>query len=351
MSGIADKIAGRIASVVSAETDGADAGEAPSEEAAPVVEAGEQPIAPSGEPGVASTTIEELAAGGEGELAPPPDPEAEERKTRHALLREKLREQSERRRASQLEAQARQREREAQADREAARKERSKWEALKSGNFKAAVTELGLNPLDVFNEMQREAIEASTPEAQIKAMRADFERQMGEKLTPLQETIDRLLEERKELAAQAYANEMRRVFDAEVQDAEFTSLRVEYDDADLMGYVKHFDQHPKQFFEAARAFGVRLTDPAKGFTMREILSVLKAAQVAHETGKKQRGEKYAPPAPAAPSAPKTPTVNGTAEVRDAGTTIPSDLAGERAAPPRRLTRKERIEAEIKRARG
>lgn len=235
--------------------------------------------------------------------------------------------------------------------------EKQKYDALRTGTFKDTLTALGRDPLETFKELQREAIEAGTPEAQIREMRAQFEKQIGEKLEPLAKTIEELKAEnaklktdRKQQAVAAYEAQLVSHFEHEIKAPDFRELRIEYGDEGVFEYVDYFDQNPKELVAAAKEYNVPLTDPGKGFTMREILSVLKAAQVAHEDGKKSRAAELAPPpAPAAPSAPKkTPTVNGTAERRNAGQTIGEDLAGERASPAPRLSRKERIDQEIER---
>lgn len=298
-----------------------------------------------GSSGAAPATIEDAAADIVAAPMGVADPEIE---ARTALIKERLASQREQRQAAKLAAEARADREEAARDREAARGDRSKWEALKQGSFKEGIAALGKDPLTVFQEMQREAIEASTPEAEIKRMRADFERQMGEKLTPLQETIEELKAERAEALAEKDRMALTSAFTREAVAPEFLSLRTEYEDADLFGYVKNFVENPEQFEAAAEVYGVTLTDPEQGFTMREILTVLKAAQDAHDNGRKQRAARFQPAATqAAPSAAKL-TVNGTAERRNAGTTIGNDLAGERAAPPPTLSRQQRVQAEIDR---
>jgi hypothetical protein len=338
---VADAIAARMTQVAAAvEAPSAGEEEAASEPAEGAI--------PTGDP--AETTEGEAPVAPAEQAAPPPE-ENEATKAqaaKRALLEARLAEVTERRKAQRLNERAREAARAAEADRQAAAEVRAKFDALKQGNFKEGLAALGRDPRQVFEEMQREAIEANTPEAEIKRLRADFERQMGEKLEPLQKTIEQLQRERAVLAARDHDAQLQTAFMAEVQDPEFLSLRTEYDDVDLVGYVKHFDQNPEAFHASAKQYGVQLTNPNRGFTMREILTVLKAAQDAHDQGRQQRAARLqATTAPAAPSA-KTPTVNGTAPRGNAGTTIGNDLAGERASTGRRLSRQERIEAEIAR---
>jgi len=280
-------------------------------------------------------------------------PEAQEQSkilaAKRAVIEEKLQAQRERRQANALGPRAKEAMKRAQAAEAAANAERQKWEALKNGSFREGIAAMGRDPGKVFEEMQREAIEASTPEFELKRMRADFEKQMGEKLAPLQETIEALKREREEMAAAGYENTLVSAFKATVADPEYLELRAEYDDQGLFEYVQHFDKNPKAFFAAAKHYNVRLTDPARGFTMPEILSVLKAAQDAHDRGKQERRTKLLPASPPGQTQPGKPhTVNGTAARSNAGTPIGNDLATERAAPGRKLSRKERIQAEIDR---
>ena len=88
--------------------------------------------------------------------------------------------------------------------------------------------------------------------------------------------------------------------------------------------------------------------------MRELLTVLKAAQDAHEKKRETLKSRFSPsespaaPRQAAESEPRT--VNGTAERRNAApTTISNDLASTRASSaPTRRTLKDRVKAEIER---
>lgn len=309
--------------------------------------------APAGIPaspaGIPAATIEDAAANIVAAPIAADAPASDPSSARAALIRERLAEQRERREATKLSAQAKADREEAARDREAAKGDRSKWEALKQGSFREGIAALGRDPSEVFAEMQREAIEASTPEAEIKRMRADFERQIGEKLAPLQETIESLKAEKVEANAVAYHHALTSAFSQEAQDPEFVGLRTEYEDSALLGYVQEFDRNPDSFYAAAKAYGVRLTDPSQGFTMREILTVLKAAQDAHDQGKTARRARLQPQAHQAASSAPTRTVNGTAERRNAGSTIDPDLAGERASTSdRKLSRSERIQQEVDR---
>lgn len=229
------------------------------------------------------------------------------------------------------------------------------YDGLKGGTFKETLEKLGRDPRQAFEEMQREAVEAGTPEAEIKRMRAEFERQLQEKLAPLEDVkkeLAALKQERERDALEARSAKLESVFLRSVQDAKYTDLRVEYDDAGLLPYVKHLDDNPDQFFALARKHNVRLTNPAKGYTMSEILDVLAAEQAQHRKGLEERRARLAPQVEAqvrgSEAKLQPPAVNGTTS-RNAGSTITNDLASTTATrTSRRLTRQERIDAEIER---
>lgn len=310
--------------------------------------AGDQPAATSDAPAVGFADEAEEAVATATE-APEAQEQAKILAAKRAVIEEKLERQRERRLASQLGPKAKAAMQRAAAAEEAANAQKKKWEALSAGTFREGIAAMGRDPRQVFEEMQREAVEASTPEAELKRMRADFERQMGEKLAPLQETIETMKREREQMAAHSYESTLASAFRATVTDPAYVDLRAEYDDAGLYQYVQHFDKNPKEFFAAANHYGVRLTDPSQGFTMPEILMVLKAAQDAHDKGKQERRSKLLTASPPGQTQPGKPhTVNGTAARSNAGTPIGNDLATERAAPSRKLSRKERIQAEIDR---
>ncbi len=298
---------------------------------------GEEPTPEAEETTEAVATLEAAVA-----------PEDEEKAAKRALIEAKLAEARDRRAAANQGKKARAEREAAAEDRKAAAEEKAKWDAIGKGSYRDGLLALGKDPRVEWEKMNREAIEAGTPEAQQKALEEKIERRLAEieaqKLAPLQQTIEELKAREQSLAAQAHEGQLLSAFQTELKDPSYIGLRTEYDDADLIGYVKHFDKNPQAFYEAAKHYSVSLTDPGRGFTMREILTVLKSAQDAHDQGRQQRASKLAPAA----SSAKTPTVNGTAPRGNAGTTIGNDLAGERAAPSRRLTRLERINAEIER---
>ncbi len=259
---------------------------------------------------------------------------AKERAARVALFEEKLRHAREKRQGQKLAEKAAADRRAAKAEREAAAAERAKYDGLKTGSFKDTLTALGRDPRKTFEELQREAIEASTPEAQARREKEEaqrdreaLKRELEDKLSPLQQELEQLRAERAEWAARSHQTNLVSSFRRAVADPAFTDLRIEYPEEALLDHAQHYDKNPDQFRAAASRFGVRLTAPEKGFTMHELLQVLAAAQAEHNAGVQARRSAQSPVEPSA--AP--PTVNGTAPRRNAGTAIGNDLASQRAS--------------------
>lgn len=221
---------------------------------------------------------------------------------------------------------------EAAADREAAAAERKQWEELKSGNILETLKRAGRDPAEVFAQMQREAIESGTPEAQLRRMREEMDRQLADTVEPLRKTIEQLTAEKARAEMQSAEQGFASDFGGAIEDPSFEDLRIEYPDDRLLQHAKNFRDNPKFFYDVAKQHQVRLTDPTQGFNMRDILNVLKSVQDAHRAGTESRRAARAPaPSEAAPSA-ASPTVNGTAERRNAeATTIGNDLTTARAA--------------------
>ncbi len=220
----------------------------------------------------------------------------------------------------------------AKADREAAATERQRWEGLKNGSFLDGIKAMGKDPAVAFAEMQREAIEAGTPEAQMRRMREEFEKQLGEQVAPLQKTIEELRKERD--AERTHSNEaaFHSDFSRAVANKDYQELRIEYPDDRLFAYAKNFRDNPDFFYSVAEQHKVNLTSPERGFTMTDILNVLQSVQDAHRKGTESRRAAIAPPPIVAEESPAPrPTVNGTAERRKAGQTIGNDMATARAA--------------------
>ncbi len=280
----------------------------------------------------------ESAAGALDAASSPASPGSPAAPTMSDLFQEKLDEIRERRKAKGLGKQASVHvsraarwEAEAQADREAAAAEKARWEGLKSGSFLETLKAAGKDPAVAFAEMQREAIEQGTPEAQMKRMREEMERQLATTVEPLQKTIAQLTEERDQAKADAHERGFVSDFESTAKDAAYQELRIEYPDARLLRLAKSFRDEPKFFYEQARANQVRLTDPAHGFNMVDILNVLSAVQAKHREETESRRAALAAPSNAAERPASSPTVNGTAARPNAGQNIGNDLATARAA--------------------
>lgn len=353
---VVDRINTRIAEMATAPP------EAPAATAEAAPELAISPTPPDG-----SEAASASAASDGGSSPPPPDASAAEapttappeQKTKHQLLEEKLAAVRERRAAQRRDSEARaaltEKQRraaaEAEADRKAAADERARWEGARK-DYRSAFRELGLDARQVYDEMTRQAVEEGKPETQLARMQDAWKAEMAS----MKEEITQLRKERAESEQRARDSAVQQHFQAdfhrEVQDQAFAKLRVEYDDSEILGYADALRRQPERLVQTARAHGIRLTDPSRGFTMREILTVLAAAQDAHDTKREQRRAKLqAAPSPAA-AGTKPPTVNGTSAPK-AGTTVGNDLASARAASGggRRISRSERIEMEIRKLEG
>lgn len=301
------------------------------------------------------------ASGAASTAETPEQAEAKVRARRQELYEQKLADRRAKVQSARLVAQAKADRKAAAEDRKAGAAERGKWEKIgKEGTYLDGLKELGRDPRAEWEAMNKEAIEAGTPEAIAKREREALKREMDEKLTPLQREVEQLRAERDATAAKnaadAHASYLTSSFKEAAADPAFKDLRVEYADDTLLDHAKHYDKNPDQLRAHAREYGVRLTQPEKGFTMHELLQVLSAAQAAHNAGVQAR---RAAQSPAEPQSANPPTVNGTAPRRNAGTAIGNDLASQRAStgpavsamlsPQERL--RQRKEAEIRRSGG
>lgn len=285
-------------------------------------------------------------------------PETKARAARLALYEEKLVASREKRQAQRVVEKAKAERKAAAAERKAASEEKAKYDGLKTGSFKETLTALGRDPRQTFEELQREAIEANTPEgiarkeaakvqAQLDELKAEREAERAERETEKAAFAAR----EAEIAAHAHQAHIASKFQEAASDPAFADLRIEYPDETLLDHARYYDKHPAELHQHAKSFGVRLTAPEKGFTMHELLHVLSAAQAAHNAAKQAR---LAARSPAEAQLGKPPTVNGTAERRNAGT-VTNDLASQRASTgpavsgSARERMKQRIEAEVRRA--
>lgn len=352
MSKIAQSIAARVQQIAGVEAPAAavdgTAAEASDGAAASASEATSDALAappPAGEPSGAASGAEERGAD-----------VADEAATKHRLLEEKLREVRERRQAQRLGERAKREKEAAEADRAAAAEERKKLEALKTGSFKDALIAMGRDPLATFEEMAAEAKEAGTPEGQIKAMRAQFEREMRATIEPLQKQIEELKSRdeaaRRELEAQRAAAvdaQFQSDFVRALREPEFSPLLVEYEPETLLQVAQSLRDKPEQLFGHARRLGVRLTGSQGQFTMLDILRTIAAHQSEHEKAREARRARYQTANPGTQQ-----TVNGTSARTNAATSATSAL-GNNAASSRstdaskpRLTRRERVQRLIDR---
>lgn len=337
MTSIAEGLSARINSLVGDANALSDEGDATASESESESTSG---APPSG----SASGADSAAAASEGTHAPSGATAAEataagaateDRTTQHALLQEKLAQARERRQAQRIAERAKAERSQAEADRKAAAEERSKWESLSKGTFKEGLLAMGRDPREVFNEMVKEAEEAGTPEAQIASLRVMFEKQMVEKLEPLQKELEDLKKQRDEAQKQAGEARFGQDFSHVVARPEFGDLLVEYDAATLFKVVRSLRDDPARMHENARRLQVNLTGQGGGYNMLDILNVLRAQQSEHEKGKAERRARIqaSNPSPAAETqaAPAKPTVNGTAEKRNAGTTLGNDLVSTTAS--------------------
>lgn len=321
-----ETMAARVTQMISEASEGESSG-ATEADSSPEAEAGAPPAGQAS--GAESASVASPPAKTEAG-APAVD---DARKTKHQLLQEKLAETRERRQAQRIAERARAEKKQADADRKAAAEERTKWESLKTGNFKEAIAAMGKDPRAVFEEMQEEAKLAGTPEAQMKRMQELFEKQIADVVEPLKKELEATKEEKKQALVREENARFASEFTRAVQDPAYTALRVEYSD--------------EQLFTFARTVKHDLTQAGKRFTILDVLKVLKDAQDEHDAGREARRTRLQAPteSQAAQVASEKPTVNGTAERRNAGTTLGNDLASSRASgdrPRTHTTRAERI---------
>lgn len=327
MPPISESISARVNALASEASalDATAAGDATESDSASETQAGAPPAGQASE-------VESGSAASSAATTDAPDDAAKARATKHALLEEKLRDARERRKAQRLRETAAQEKQQAEADRKAAAEERQKWEALKTGNFKEAITAMGRDPRAVFEEMQEEAKLAGTPEAQMKRMQELFDKQIAEVVEPLKKRLAESDEEKKQLAAQAETARFNGEFSRAIVDPAYLALREEYDDGALLTF--------------AHTVKKDLTAQGKRFTILDVLGVLKKAQDEHDAARQARRARLqaSTQSPADQTASEKPTVNGTAERRNAGTTLGNDLASQQASGGRSLrsTRAERV---------
>jgi hypothetical protein len=289
-----------------------------------------------------------------------PDPEEEIRAKRRQLFEEKLQKLREDRRAKRLAEEAAEAKKQAEEAKAAAERERAEI-AEGRKDFRKFFELNGMDARKAYEEMTKQALEAGTPEAQIRAMqeawKAEIEaikREFAESTKGLREQLEQMKAREAELVRQAHE---RAVFDAYMQAVEkdeFVDLRAEYGDQDIYSLLRDWDSNPDAFYAAAETHGIALSTPGQGFTVEEALRVIKAAHEKDLALKAERRSKLGktrtggitPPSAAqngasGASAPKTP----------GQPTITNDLVSSRASPGRRMSLEERTEAIIRRYEG
>lgn len=363
MSTVAQRIASRVSS-----PSGGEASPSPTAESVSDASAARPPTGATSGADSAAGASEDVAESSESSSGSPTPESPPAAPTTHDLLAEKLaavrqqnRERKElaagRRARESAEAEAARIRAEAAADREAAQAERAKWEGAR-GDYKKAFEELGLNAREVYEEMTRQAIEADTPEAKLKAMQAAWKAEMDATVAPLQKELAELRDRDKRARLDAAERGFSDDFAATVKSETYSALRVEYPDERLFNLARDLRDNPDALFSEARRLNVRLTDPSQGFTMADILNVMHAAHGEHEQGRESRRQSSPSAAPAntAPTdaSAKQPTVNGTTAPRNAGSaTIGNDLATARASDgkfiPRGTSAAQRIRERARRS--
>jgi hypothetical protein len=318
------------------------------------------PLEGASESGAESASADEGSLAAEAAASPEaPTTGDEALRLKHQILNEKLealREEN-RLRRERLESEelaAKRAREEAEADRKAAAEERARFEGLKKkGSIKDTLTTLGMDPREAFEAMKAEALEAGSPEAVERRLRAELEaerdaikKQLEESLTPLKTELEALKKEREEIQKQAAEAHFSSTVHGELADPQYINLRAEYDDNVLLGVARKLRDNPEAFAEQVKLVG--LTNIPRTYNMSHILQVLKATQDQHEERKRQNLAKLRP-SEAQQTAPTTgapaKTVNGTTEKRNAGSALGNDLASARAsgAPDKpKLTWEQRV---------
>lgn len=254
------------------------------------------------------------------------------------ILAAKLAETRAKARARMDDKSARNARKEAEKLRDDAKSEKEQLsKSLRAGTFLETVKALGKDPREAFREMQAEAVRAGTPEAQLEAMQERFEAENKAIRDELQKerderaARDKQTEEARQAAAiraenQRFAGDFAKT----VQQEPFGDLLDEYGEDRLLYLANNLRHNTSAAVDAASKLGVRLTDPARGVTMLEILSVLAAAQKDHESQKSARrtartGATQNQPVPH--PGPQTAKVNGTTAARNAEpSTIGNNIA-------------------------
>lgn len=291
------------------------------------------------------------------------DPTALERKL--AEDRARREEKARRRKLAEDEAAIAKAREEAEAEKKRDAEEREKWKKM---SYRERALAEGKNPLEVFKEMQEEALRAGTPDAKIEALQKLFTDEMeslrgelkSEKEARAAEKQEREEERKREREALS-ERQFQHDFERTIAKPEYESLRDEYPDEQLFGFVASSKQDLKRTYDHGKALGVvfdfekrlsddeDLTDEPITITMSDILNVMKANQDRHFARLEEQRRKKTAASQAGTGAPEKkppvasrPTVNGTAE-RNAGS-LGNQLAATTAAEsrPEKLSREEKV---------
>lgn len=325
------------------------------------------PTAAAGADSASGAPSEETAAGRspaapDGATAPEaPTTEEEQRRALYAeklaAIRERRREQRDIADAARLREEAARAKAEAEAEKKRAAEVRAELDAGRK-DFRKFFAANGMNAREAYDEMTRQAIEDGKPEALIRSLQEEWKKEADE----LRSEVKTLREERDAARAereqQALSEGIRSDFAEAVKDkADYDDLRDAYPDEQLVDKATALINDPESFHRYAKRYNVRLTAPGGRYNMTDILNVLAAANAEYEAGKSQRRAARTAAAPPSQAAPKaaSPTVNGTAERRNAGAVIGNDLAQERASDgkflPRGSTAGSRIRERVRRLSG
>lgn len=318
----------------------------PTAESAP--EASSAP--PAGTSGADSAVADVEAAGGNQSPASPTATNAAS--PDHDQLRAKLAHDRKLRSAKQLKREAKVDREAAAAARKAAEDDAAHWKSLgKDKSWLDAVKASGRDPREVYAEMQKEALKAGTPDAQIEAANARIAA-LEKKISDDAETTKKANEERsKKESATAQQRAFATDFQRGMGDPRFAPLLEEYEPAQLFAVADSLRSDPRRLFTQAGSLSLSLTHDDGTYTMLDILNVMRATQAAHHEGMQRRKTNAA--SQSSTAAPKQapaarPPVNGTVAREADPVTITNDLADsnasareQREAKLRKMTREER----------
>lgn len=298
---------------------------------APASEAASEPDTSAG--GVPSPGDDGSGAVSGAEAASPPASEAAPVEDTKALAREisaeKLALIKQKRAERQARAESQRALDDLQRQREAIEAEKAKLADLRK-DYRKLPEVLGVSALDVFDEMARQASEAGTPEASIKALQEKLPDLVRAEIEPLKAENEALKAQLAELAAEREAIRQERALTEAKQQmvsifesSDFEDLRAEY----TVDYL----------VQSANTLGELWKQKGEQYTLRDLAVALKRANIEQQRHRPTRVAQGAAGPPAAPAQPAT--VNGAA-VQNAAVVTNNLASGSEGAP--RLSRKERI---------